>query len=297
MLLRAATTLALCLTVTIHGQKLMTPPEFQAIPAAKADARLQYGPTKTHIGDIRVPTNKPGPHPVAVLIHGGCFQAKFANLNELSQLGEALRRDGIATWNIEYRALGQPGGGWPGTYQDIGLAIDHLRTLASRYRLDLSKVIVIGHSAGGHLANWSASRAKLPAAGPLSAPSPIKPVGIVNLAGLPDLREHTKAYEQACDGPVIHQMLGGDPAIVKANGIAASPVERLPLGVKQTIILGDQEDFVPRPIAQAYIAKAKAAGDDAKLVIIPAAGHFEIAASTTKAWPKVREAILALLKP
>jgi acetyl esterase/lipase len=276
------------------ASNLMTPAEFQALPIVKADVRLRYGRNTNQFGDLRLPPGK-GPHAVAVLIHGGCFRADFAKLDELSQMGEALRRDGIATWNIEYRRLGQPGGGWPGTYQDVGRAIDHLRVLARRYPLDLTNVVIIGHSAGGHLAHWSGSRSKIPVGNPLSARSPIKPLGIINLAGLPDLRQNVAHYEAECQRPVVQEMLGGDPSERYENARLATPTERLPLGVQQTLILGEFENFVPRAIAEAYVNEARLAGDQATLVVIPGAGHFEIAASTSQAWPQVRQAVLDTL--
>lgn len=289
-----AVIVALALGSAVLPPALMSPKEFQSIPVPKADIRLKYGPNPNHVGDLRLPNGK-GPFPVAVLIHGGCFRAEFAKLDELSQLGEALRSEGIATWNIEYRRLGQPGGGWPGTYRDIGEGIDYLRVIARDYPIDLKRVIFVGHSAGGHLAQWAASRAALPAGAPLFTRSPFKPKGVINLAGLPDLRENTAFYEKTCGRSVVHEMLGGVAGINGENGRSTAAGERLPLGVKQTIILGEFENFVPRAIAEAYIAKAKSAGDSAQLIVIPDAGHFEIAATTTAAWHNVRSAILAML--
>lgn len=230
------------------------------------------------------------------MIHGGCFRAEYAKLDELAQMGEALRSEGIATWNIEYRRLGDAGGGWPGTYLDIGRAIDHLRSLAATHGLDLDRVVVVGHSAGGHLAQWSASRAKLRTGSPLAMPAPLVPRGVVNLAGLPDLRENTADYERNCRAPVLHQMLGGAPEQMTANAGDAAAAERLPLGVKQRIVLGEHENFVPQHIAAAYVARARAAGDDAQLVMTPGAGHFEIAATTAPAWVVVKASIQDLLK-
>ena len=275
--------------------KLMTPPEFQALPSKPADAKLTYGSDPNQFGELRVPAGT-GTHPVVVLVHGGCFRADFSTLSDLSPMGDALKADGIASWNIEYRRLGQSGGGWPGTYQDIGHAIDHLRELAPKYHLDLNRVVIVGHSAGGHLALWSASRGKLPTSSPIAAPNPLKPRGVVNLAGLPDLRENVAGYEKLCSRPVIHEMLGGEPHDVADHARAAAASERLPLGVAQVLVLGDHEDFVPKPIAEAYVAKARTAGDSAHLILIPGAGHFEIAATTTPAWRQVRSAILVLLQ-
>lgn len=274
---------------------LMSPQEFQSIPTTEPDWVSHYGEATSNFGHLRLPKGN-GPFPVAVLIHGGCFRAEFAKLDELSQLAEALRREGVATWNIEYRRVGQPGGGWPGTYRDIAQGIDHLRVLSADYPLDLANVVIVGHSAGGHLALWAASRGKLLENDPLFKPHPLQPRGIVNLAGLPDLRTYVQGYEKACGGPVVHDMLGGEDGIAGQNGRSASPNERLPLGVRQTMVLGEFEDFVPPSLANDYVAKAQASGDDAKLVTIPRAGHFEIAASTTQAWPEVRHTILTLSK-
>ena len=131
--------------------KLMTPPEFQALPS-KPGGELTYGSDPNQFGELRVPAGT-GTHPVVVLVHGGCFRADFSTLSDLSPMGDALKADGIASWNIEYRRLGQPGGGWPGTYQDIGHAIDHLREdWRQEYHLDLNRVVAGGASAGGHLA-------------------------------------------------------------------------------------------------------------------------------------------------
>lgn len=117
-------------------------------------------PSRASREELRVPSG-PGPHPVAVLIHGGCFKAAYATLRDLAPMADALKATGIATWNIEYRWLGEPGGGWPGTYLDVGRAVDHLRALAGQHPLDLGRVVVVGHSAGGHLATWAAARARV----------------------------------------------------------------------------------------------------------------------------------------
>lgn len=285
--------LALLTAAAPSNIALMTPREFQSVPTTQPDFTARYGDDANNFGHVRLPEGS-GPFPVAVLIHGGCFRAEFAKLDELSQLAEALRREGVATWNIEYRRLGQAGGGWPGTYRDVGQGIDHLRKLASVHPLDLNNVVIVGHSAGGHLALWAASRSKLSQDDPLFMPSPIQPRGIVNLAGLPDLRTHVRGYETACGRPVVHEMLGGEVGIAGQNGRSASPDERLPLGTSQRIVLGEFEDFVPQPLADAYVAKARAAGDDAQRVTVPGAGHFEIAAATSAAWPDVRRTILGL---
>ena len=140
------------------AEHLMTPGELQALPSEPPDLRAAYGTDSSQYGELRVPSG-PGPHPVVVLIHGGCFKAAYATLRDLAPMGDALRAAGIATWNLEYRRLGQTGGGWPGTYLDVASAVDHLRVLARQHPLDLGRVVIVGHSAGGHLAMWAAARA------------------------------------------------------------------------------------------------------------------------------------------
>lgn len=274
--------------------KLMGPHELQAIPSQPADAVSRYGPDASQSGELRLPAGR-GPHPVVVLIHGGCFKATYATLRDLAPIGDALKRDGIASWSIEYRRLGQPGGGWPGTYQDVGAAVDHLRTLATRYRLDLRRVVFVGHSAGGHLALWAAGRGRVPAGSAIAGRRPLRPLGVVNLAGPVDMRENIARYEGECQGPVITQMMGGSPHQVADHYRAASPGALLPLGVPQVLVWGEHESFVPRPLAAAYVERARAAGDDATLRVVPGAGHFEIASPNSAAWPQLSAEIRSLL--
>ena len=273
---------------------LMTPQELQALPTQAADERGAYGEDSSQYGELRVPTG-PGPHPVVVLIHGGCFKAAYATLRDLAPMGDALKADGIATWNIEYRRLGQPGGGWPGTYLDVSKGIDHLRALAGRHDLDLGRVVLLGHSAGGHLAMWAAARARVPTGSPLYTPDPLPVQGVIDLAGPLDLTANIPGYEHLCRDTVITALLGGSPAMMPERYAQASPIKLLPLGVPQALVIGDHEDFVPRPFVEAYAAAAARAGDSVRIITIRRAGHFEIASPRSTAWPQVEAAIRSLL--
>lgn len=262
----------LSLAIPSVGQPaLMTPPVFQAIPSSPADAISRYGPEAEQFGELWLPTGS-GCHPVVVLIHGGCFKAAYATLRDLAPIGDALKQHGIATWNIEYRRLGQLGGGWPETYQDVGVAIDHLRSLAFRYRLDLGRVVFVGHSAGGHLALWAAARGKVPAASAIRSRRPLRPLGAVDLAGPFDMRENIAKYQSECRDSVITQMMAGTPEQVPANYRAASPGALLPLGIPHVLIWGEHENFMPHPPAVEYVRRARLAGDDAALRVVPGAG-------------------------
>ena len=291
-------------TSSVHAQNatgsprppanLMTPRELDDQPSRAPDRRIAYGADTSQYGELRVPTGR-GPHPVVVLIHGGCFKAAYATSKYFGAMGDTLKSGGIATWNVEYRRLGQPGGGWPGTYLDVGKALDHLRVLAPEHNLDLNRVVVVGHSAGGHLAMWAAARARVPAGSALRVATPLKVRGVIDLAGPLDMSANIAGYQALCGDTVITAMLGGTPATVPERYAQASPIKLLPLGIPQVIVLGEHEDFVPLPFAQAYTRAAAQAGDSVRLVVIPGVGHFEIASPRTSTWPLVESSIRALL--
>jgi acetyl esterase/lipase len=232
---------------------------------------------------------------VAILIHGGCFKAAYATLRDLSPMGDALKEMGIASWNVEYRRLGEPGGGWPGTYLDVGRAVDHIRALADKYPLDLGRVVVVGHSAGGHLAMWAAARARMPEGSDLHVAAPLPVRGVLDLAGPVDLTANIGGYEGLCRDTVITDLLGGTPATVPDHYKQASAINLLPLGIPQLLLIGSYDEFVPRPIAETYVRTARMAGDPVQLIVIPRVGHFEIASPRATPWPRVASAIRSLL--
>lgn len=275
---------------------LMQPGELEKLPAKPADYILKYGNKPSQFGELRVPPGK-GPHPVVVLIHGGCWEQRYASLRDLAAMADALKAAGIATWNIEYRRLGEPGAGWPGTFLDVGTAIDHLRSLAKPYRLDLNRVVVLGHSAGGQLAHWSGARAKLSPTSAVYVRHPFKPRGIINLVGRMNMSAGIEAYEELCRDRVVHKLLGGAPETVPDRYHDASPIDLLPLHVPQILIWDDHEDFVPAPLLKSYVTAARRAGDRVEVIEIRNAGHFEAASPLSHAWPRVLGAIRRLLGP
>jgi acetyl esterase/lipase len=272
----------------------MTPADLQALPSRPPTRRVSYGTDSLQFGELRIPDG-PGPHPVAVLIHGGCFKATYADRRDLAPMGDTLAVEGIATWNIEYRRVGHPGGGWPGTYLDVGRAVDHLRTLANEHALDLSRVVVVGHSAGGHLAMWTAARHRLPPESPLHLADPLPIRGVVNLAGPVDLTANIEGYQSLCRDSVITGLMGGTPATVPERYAQASAIRHVPLGVTQLFVIGDHEDFVPQRFAEAYVRAASAAGDSIRLLVLPRTGHFEVAMPTTEVWAPIAAGVRSLL--
>jgi acetyl esterase/lipase len=210
-------------------------------PPPPADVRLAYGPEPLQFGDLRLPEAEAPP--LAVVIHGGYWKANY-NLIHTGHMSQALTEQGVATWNVEYRRVGDPGGGWPGTGNDVARAVE----LVAELPVDQTRVVLVGHSAGGQLALWAAKRAQLP---------------VVALAPVSDVRESA-----ARTGP------DGAPArFMAAEHFAeGSPLELLPLGVRQIVIHGTEDDGVPYAMSERYV---EAAGGEAELVTLEGTGHFE----------------------
>jgi acetyl esterase/lipase len=273
---------------------LMTPAQFQALPSKPADYRLSYGTDPSQFGELRVPSGV-GPYPVAILIHGGCWKAELATLRDLAPMADALKAKGIATWDIEYRRLGQAGSGWPGTYLDVGRGVDYLRSIAAQNHLDLTRVIAVGHSNGGLLAMWVAARSRLPKSSLIYVSDPLPIRGVIDLAGVIDLEAFISIEQHICGGPVVEEVLGGKPAEVPEHYAQASAIKMLPLGVPQILICGRRDQFVPISLVEKYAQTAEHAGDPARMVSLPEAGHFEIVSPFSATWPAVEGEILSLL--
>ena len=208
----------------------------------------------------------PGPHPVMVLIHGGSWQKRYGKIVMRGLAGDLVRR-GWAVWNIEYRRLGD-GGGWPATFEDVAAAIDHLATLGDP-RLDLDRVTLLGHSAGGHLALWAAGRPNLPAGAPGAFAGPgtsdasgaldeapyIQPRRVISMAGVADL---TGAYRR-WHGGAVRALMGGSPEEVPER-YAAGPDGLLPLGMPVLLVHGTRRDGLDRARPQLRRRRAGPAG-------------------------------------
>jgi acetyl esterase/lipase len=200
-------------------------------PPAPADERIAYGPEPLQFGDLR----RAGGDALAVVLHGGSWKA-LHNLTHTGHLCISFRDSGIATFNVEYRRVGDPGGGWPGSFDDVLRAVEHARGLATR-------LVLVGHSAGGHLALLAAARLQLP---------------VVAVAAVSD--PATWAND------AVPAFFGGDPPPEGA------PLAQAPLGVPHVLVHGTRDDVVPFEQSTRY---AEAAGGEAELVPLEGAGHFE----------------------
>jgi acetyl esterase/lipase len=246
------------------------------LPPAPHDLREPYGGDAHQFGDLRLPSGR-GPFPVAIVIHGGYWRAAY-DLEHIGHLCAGLKTRGVATWSLEYRRIGNRGGGWPGTFDDVTAGFDHLAALRGRFPLDLGRMVAMGHSAGGHLALWLGAQKR----GELRA--------VVSLAGLSDLR---RAWDLRLSGGVVAELLGGPPDKVPDRYRAASPIERLPLGLPQQLVHGMRDDIVPFEMSRHYVEKA---GAEARLVAFEHAGHFELIDPRTAEGNTVQDAVVQLCR-
>jgi acetyl esterase/lipase len=224
--------------------------------------RHPYGPARSQYGELFRPRGD-GPWPVAVMLHGGFWRAQHGR-KQMHPLCADLAARGWAVFNVEYRRLGRlSGGGFPRTLDDVAAAVDHLADVPAHLPavFDRSRVVAIGHSAGGHLAAWLATRAD--ARVPVTA--------VVAQAGVADLR---LASELRLSRGVVHRFLGGTPASAPDRYAAASPAERLPLGVPVLLTHGGRDEIVPPMMSERFADAARAAGDDVELVVERDADHF-----------------------
>lgn len=242
------------------------------------DLTITYGGDPNQFVHVRLPEGK-GPHPVVFFIHGGYWRAKY-DLAYAGHLCHALKLAGISSWNVEYRRVGNPGGGWPGTFEDLRSA---LRTLADAQAtktlppLELKRLCVAGHSAGGQLALALAAH----------EPSVTR---VLSLAGVLDLR---RGYELHLSNDAVAGFLGGSPAQVPDHYREASPAE-LKIRAVQKLVHGTEDDSVPYELSQNYSERKKKAGESVELITLPKVGHFEIVDPSSKVWSKVQDLFASL---
>lgn len=268
----------------------LTWPDLTACPRGTPDATIPYGPDPLQRIDLWRPAAS-GPHPVVLMVHGGCWQTSIADRRLMDWVAADLRDHGVAVWNIDYRGVDRDGGGYPGTFRDVAAAADRLRTDAATRALDLTRMVAVGHSAGGHLALWLAARPRLPADSALYDPDPLSIRHVIVLGGLPDLAAVAASPDNGCGTDVVAQLVGDRPAPFADTSIPAL----LPLGVTQTLVAGREDRIVPYRMAEDYVARATEAGDAVTLHTVPDTGHVELIAPGTPAWDRARTLILAAL--
>lgn len=293
---RLRTTLVLMVTTGIApsmaapdrlpAQQLLTASDVVALKAPPPVHRLAYGADPLQFGHLRLPAGE-GPFPVVLFVHGGCWLAAY-DIGHVGSLEQGLADAGYAVWSLEYRRVGDPGGGWPGTYRDVAAGADHLRALARDFPLDLDRVVTSGHSAGGSFALWLAVRAGVPRESELWSADPLPVHGVLALAPAPDLEG---LHAAGTCGNVIDGLMGGAPGEVPQRYAAASMMELEPPSVPQVAVLGAR-DASWGPVGRAWHAEVAArSGDWLEVREAPESGHFEMIVPGTTTWPLVLDAL------
>jgi acetyl esterase/lipase len=243
----------------------------------RADVRVAYGSDSNQFLDLRLASGK-GPHGLAICIHGGYWRAKY-DLGYMGHLCAALTAKGIATANLEYRRVGNAGGGWPGTFADVRAGFQFLLQFLTNntrhYQVDAGRVVVMGHSAGGQLGLCLAAHE-----------TGVK--AVVSLAGVVDLQ---RAYALHLSNDAVVEFLGGTPAEVGDHYREADPM-KLAIGARQWMVHGVEDDVVPPAFSRDYVGAKQKAKENARLVEIAGAGHFEVVDPRAGAWKDVERVVM-----
>lgn len=262
---------------------LMKWPDLLSRPRPHASERIAYGSDPNQFGDLWRPKGE-GLHPLVIMIHGGCWEAATAGLDIMDWAADDLRQRGYAVWNIEYRRIDQPGGGYPGTYDDVRAALD----LAYRHGdvklgADLNRVVILGHSAGGHLALWAAH-----GTGPALK-------GVIGLGAITDLVGDTNT---GCGTEGLPKMLGPKSEGRPDPAADTSPYQMGSLDDPTVLITGTEDSTVPLSIAHRYADQMmRASRNSADITVLsPPGGHVEEIAPGTEAWAVVTAQLDRLMK-
>lgn len=262
---------------------LMTWEQLYSQPPRSGAVRIPYGPDALQYGELWLPQGT-GERPVVLMVHGGCWQTEIAQCSIMQWAASDLAARGYAVWNVEYRGVDRPGGGYPGTFLDVAAAADALRGIAPQYGLRLDRVVATGHSAGGHLALWLAGRRHLPRSSPLWTEDPLPIRTVVPTGALPDLDVALKLPGNVCGSTGVPRLVGSPSAArtdVYADTCAAS---LLPIPADVVLVYGALDDIAPPSVAHGFVAKAAARGQSIRYVEIPGEAHVELIAPGTAAW-------------
>lgn len=252
---------------------------------------IKYGQDPSQIAELLLP-DAFGPFPVVVVIHGGWWQTGW-DRRGVREVAEDLAESGYATWNLEYRLVGEEGGGWPGTFEDIALGIDKLAGASRDYNLDLARVVFLGHSAGGHLALWAASRGRFEA-GFVGAEPKVMPATVIALAPVTDL---VAAANAGLGDGAVPQLLGGTPEEAPLTYAVASPMLLEPGPARHVLYHAVDDGIVPIEQSRVYAERLSALGADVELVELPAGGHFGSIVVGEPGWSAVRDRMEEFVQP
>jgi len=281
------------LALTLSFAVLVCSSSARAQSEATPDEMIAYGEAPSQRIEAFLPVPD-GPTPVVVFISGGCYVTRYGGPAQVRPVLAELRDQGVAVWSVGYRRSDE-GGTFPNMFTDVATAIDRLKTEGPRLGLDLSRIVFVGHSAGGHLALWAAGRSRIPVSSPLHADDPVRPIGLVAVAAPGDIAPLRQIADQEC-GPGVFDAVVGMPSEARPDVFAdTSPSRLVPYGIPVRLIDGSDDDVVPPFIMAAFEGQARNAGDDVALEIVPSADHIDVITPGEPGWEAVKRATLALL--
>ncbi|MFC0132295.1 alpha/beta hydrolase [Massilia eurypsychrophila] len=263
--------------------------DYLALSGPAPTAKIAYGSAPSQYVELFRPAGD-GPFPVVVLVHGGCWTIKFGGIEQMRNLAGALAAQGIAVWNVEYRRVDEDGGGYPGTYQDMHGALELLGEHAGRHKLDLERIVAVGHSAGGQLVQWIAGRARIAPSSPLFRTQILPVRQIISLGGLADLRHEAALIKSSCGRDTVQ--LAGVASSARPDIFSdTNAADLMPNGSNTVLITGEFDTVSPPRVATDYAARARAAGDSASVIVLPGASHYDEVAAGSPAFQLVLPAI------
>ena len=263
----------------------MTLHDYMALSGPQPSEHIAYGKEPSQYVELFEPHGS-GPFPVVFLVHGGCWIKEYGGIVQVRNVAGALAAEGIAVWNVEYRRVDESGGGYPGTFQDLIAAVDLLTASAAAHHLDTQRVVAMGHSAGGHLVQWLAGRARIPASSPLYRPDPFTLREVIALGSIGDLRNRVDERGQVCGIDVTQ--LTGKPSAPRPDIYSdTSPAELMPNGSHTVLVNGALDTVSPPETAFAYAARAQAAKDSIETLILPNASHYDEMSADSPAFAQI----------
>jgi acetyl esterase/lipase len=268
-----------------------------AMPQPAPTEVLRYGEAEAQVIEVYAPdaAKFPGPRPAVALLHGGCWRKDVAGRELVRPAAADLASRGYAVWSIGYRRIDEPGGGYPGTYEDVTAALDLMTKEAAARGVDAGRVAFMGHSAGAHLALWAASRRKIE--GPLKRADALRPRVVMSLGGLADLKNYAGAVDNVCGADTVAGLTGVKSDARPDVFADTSPYEVLPVGVPVVMVQGIYDHVSYPALGRSYAFRAQARGDRAQVALIPNAGHFEVIAPGTPAWNTIVTILAARVAP
>ncbi len=269
---------------------MIDPREVLVRPAPAPDLQLRYGQGRDHIVDVRLP-GASGRHPLVVVIHGGFWRAEY-DRGHTASLCAALAAQGYLAAAIEYRRLGGGHSGWPDPFDDVAAATDVLPELLDEH-VDRRRIVLLGHSAGGQLALWSAARHRMPEGSRWLRKDLLPIRGVVSLAGVTDL---ALAFRLKLGRRAVRDLLGGSPQECPQRYVTTDPARLVPLGVPTVLLHGKDDHIVPLEVSRSYAKAAAEAGDSVRLLELPGVEHFGMIDPMSPAWPWVIKSLAGLIR-